>query len=293
MRLTISRLKIYRKGLKSHIFEGMTLVFLHSVFFFIYFSGIIVSDNAYSMNDSLTSLNDYEYTSVKKVLHIEDSSIVKFSVEAFKNTFPAKGSVFGKRNNESEYVRLQDFERPSLDPDSGIIRVYTRDFDSLIFAHIYDDDGSNWKRMESYGISNLGDFTYNILDPGFGKLDGTYLLVEVYDKASDERTLFAKMNGQPLYELEIKDEAKPFRISVEALKISQDVIKIDTLRGGNKFRILFNFDKNVFTQRKDEFRKSKTTWLIPIGIRIFDPVIQNRYKDFAIYIKRIDVRAKK
>jgi len=87
------------------------------------------------------------------------------------------------------------------------------------------------------------------------------------------------MNEQPLYELDIKDRAKPFRIKVKPLENSKEFIRVDSL-GGNKYRIVFVYNKDIINMRKSELQKDKKTWLVPIGVRVYDPIRENdEYED--------------
>jgi len=242
--------------------------------------------------DFIAINNEYEHYNNHKIFHIEDSTIVKYSSESFENTFPASGTVYGKRNSESKYTKLKEFEALNIDSTPVVFVIDTEDFDSLIFTHDFDRYGFSGKYKESYPVEKNIPFTVELLKPSFGVFDGDYLRIEVYDKQSIQRTLFARMNDQPLYELNINDQAKPFRIRVKALDNSQDFIRVDSL-GGNMYRVVFVHNKDVIERRRSELQQDKKTWLVPIGIKVYDPLRENdEFENRNYYLLRQDVRKK-
>ena len=265
--VTIQGLSVNRKG-KYAFAELISLLCFSCLFFY---SPTVFAQ--YTLNDEYTHYNNH------KIIHKGDSPIMKYSFEQFENTLPAPGTVWGKRNSDANYVKLIDYRKFDKDSIPVIFEIDTKDFDSIVFTQDFEMEGIVGKSKESYGVEENERFRVELLQPRFGEFDGNYLRIEVYDKLSHERSLFSRMNEQPLYELDIKDRAKPFRIKVKPLENSKEFIRVDSL-GGNKYRIVFVYNKDIINMRKSELQKDKKTWLVPIGVRVYDPIRENdEYED--------------
>lgn len=248
---------------------------------------------AYSQNDTLDSMNEYEslddfeYVSKNRLIPIDTSAFVKFSTVFFKNTFPSGGVIYGKKRDLQGYKRIGNYDSVQKE-----IKIFTSDFDSIIFAQVYVYPGQGtWKRKESHKVEENKPFEISISEVEFGELNDLELIVRVFNAATHKKTVRDSMVGKALYEVEISDAARPFRIEVKPLQESEGIIEIEKIKE-NRFRVVFVASKETIDARQREFQKNKRLWEVPIGILMIDPLTnESRRKD--IVLKRMVVEPKK